>query len=353
MARRFTLVAMIALASCQAMFSVAAERSRGALFADFDMQASSEPVPIDDMVSGWDGPFQSGEHAYADARFSFGVEYDGWRLSRDQRWYYYLEFSKNTSRFFNALERGNALPSAAVDLEAWSFWSHGVTLAKHWQPAEHWQLTPSVSLYRIGHYQFGTLQGFVEGGQTETDLTASAALDYHFDDDKILDYQNDHERGIGTSLSLEADYEFRPGWSFDVELRDLLNQQRFDQALFTEGCIEFGSPQQPVCDALGSASGRSGSDEFQTRIPLTLDMALRWKSAGASLGYFQHGRYRKLSIQQRWSLAGQDFAVLLSSDRQLGFGWYSRYHRLSLASDDSSRQRIRDLSLTLGLRLPF
>ena len=119
MARRFTVVAIIALASCQAIISAAADSAQGAIFADVDMQASSEPVPIDDMVSGWDGPFQSGEHAYADARFSFGVEYDGWRLSRDQRWYYYLEFSKNTSRFFNALERGNALPSAAVDLEAW------------------------------------------------------------------------------------------------------------------------------------------------------------------------------------------------------------------------------------------
>lgn len=329
------------------------EPAENSVFAGFSIEASSEPVPVSDMISGWDGPFQPGEYAYGDGRIFFGVESQGWTLKREQRWYYYLEFSEQTSRTFNALERGEEVGSGRVDLEAWSFESYGFSLAKTFYPVEGLVIEPEVSVYRIGHYQFGTLKGFTESGTNENDLKASAILDYHFDDDKILDFDGDQEKGRGISLNTRLAYSFNQRWAAELLLLDLWNQQTFEQALFTDGCIEFGNPSNPLCDAIGVGSGRSGVDSFNSSIPVTLDSAVHYQPWNTQLSYFQHGRYRRLGATKTWPLGEQRLSLSGYSDKQLGIGWQSRWHRLELSADDAQAARIRDVRASLTLRFPW
>lgn len=326
---------------------------KNSVFSGFSIEASAEPVPISDMISGWDGPFQPGEYAYGDGRIFFGVEYQGWTLKREQRWYYYLEFSEQTSRTFNALERGTDVGAGGVDLEAWSFESYGFSLAKVFTPLENLVIEPELALYRVGHYQFGTLKGFTESGTNEDDLKASAILDYHFDEDKILEFDGDQDKGQGISLNTRIAYQFNPQWSVDVLLLDLWNQQKFDQALFTEGCIEFSNPDNPVCDAIGVSSGRSGVESFSTSIPVTLDSAVYYQSWDTQVSYFHHGRYRRFGVEKFWQLGSQRFSIVGYSDKQVGIGWQSLWHSLELSADETEAARIRDLRASLTLRFPW
>ena len=43
------------------------------VYSSVTLVSSSEPVPVLDMVSGWDGPFEAGEYAYADARVTLAL----------------------------------------------------------------------------------------------------------------------------------------------------------------------------------------------------------------------------------------------------------------------------------------
>ncbi|OUS40162.1 hypothetical protein A9R00_07485, partial [Oleispira antarctica] len=68
--------------------------------------ASSEPVSIEDMVSGWDGDYQKGELAYADIIWDIGFAktidindktFGKLRISKGYRIYYYLKFDEETA----------------------------------------------------------------------------------------------------------------------------------------------------------------------------------------------------------------------------------------------------------------
>jgi hypothetical protein len=84
-------------------FYNALAHSTNQIDAGFSILASSEPVAIDDMVNGWDGDYQQGELAFANATWDIGftkiLELEGKalgsiRVARGYRIYYFLKFDK-------------------------------------------------------------------------------------------------------------------------------------------------------------------------------------------------------------------------------------------------------------------
>lgn len=320
------------------------------IFSALDVVASSEPVPITDMISGWDGSFQTGEYAYADARILFGFQAKGWRVSREQRWYYYLTFSEQTSRFFNSLERGQQVSAGDVDLEAWSFHSYGLNLSKQFALSPSWSLSGGVSVFNIGHYQFGTLKGFAEGGSDRDSLTASAVLDYHYDEDKILEYEDDDKKGRGYSLSFSMAGKVTDDWALSLRIDDLWNRLEFTDATFTEGCIEFNDPSNPLCNALSSASGRSGVSAYNTSIPMSVQAGVTYLPMDLKLELYRHDEYFRAGLAKGWQTVMGKFGVLAYTTKQFGGYWRSDWHEIKLVADDRQAARIRDLDLTLALQ---
>lgn len=318
----------------------------GGVYSSLTLHSSSEPVPVSDMVSGWDGDFNPGTYAYADGRITFGVDYDSWHLSQEQRWYYYLKFSKGTSVFYRNLEQNLASDEEYdLDLSVKSFRGQGIRLGKTMNFAD-WKLTPSFAYYRISEYQFGQLQGVSSAGN---EVSASATLNYYFDEDKILEYQVDVPDGHGFSADLAIAYNGFTDWQLSATLSDLVNYWLLPDAGYTTGCINLGDSSSSVCSSSGSASGRSGQDDYSTQIPVTLDAEARYEPYALSVAGYVHGRYRRLSLMKSWSSPAGNLGVSVHTTNQFGLHWFSRYHELSLISDDQRLHSARDLQMNLRL----
>jgi hypothetical protein len=183
-----------------------------AIYSQFDSVINSESVPINDMLTGWDGDYQRGELVYADVSWSFGFNSDliiageslgQLNIQREYRHYYYLNYDKETSDYYRALELGNTLASnKKLDLILKQFDAPGISLGYQTKmlqcEAFNWQAGFDLALYQPGNFQFASIKGAAEAGDASA---ASGLINYRYNDDKLLDHQADVSKGLGLSLS--------------------------------------------------------------------------------------------------------------------------------------------------------
>tara|TARA_B100001996_G_scaffold369374_1_gene342731 strand:+ start:357 stop:1409 length:1053 start_codon:yes stop_codon:yes gene_type:complete len=323
-----------------------AAHAAGEVFLAADVHASSEPVSVSDMIHGWDDGFTRGEYAYADLRLSSGVRYDDWQLSAEKRWYYYFTFSKDMSEFYYNMEHDlTSDKELNLKLDVKSFRADGIRLAKLFSVPD-WQFQPSLALYKVDQYQFGSLDGVSLAG---SGASASATLDYHFDEDKILEYPVSDSQGYGTSLDLNLAYTGFTDWTLRFGAGDVLNRWYFNDAGFTMGCINVGSSAGITCASSGSASGRAGQSDYDDRIPMTLTASAQLMSQHLLFSAYRHDEYQRLSAEKGWQTPVGLMALSVHSTRQLGLHWRSAWHNLSLITDDNRLSHARDLQINLGV----
>lgn len=356
--------------------SASLQAGNSVIYSHSSVQSASEPVPILDMISGWDGPFQPGRYAYGDVRWVLGIQSGRagqrtWFLERESRWHYSLDFSRGMSRYYRALEQGDELENAeSLALAVRAVEAHGVRLGRDWALAnDDWGnlgMTAALALYRAGHHQFGQLAGNAESGRNGA---ASATLDYHFDEDKILEFQPDDERGQGLSLDLGWHWSYvsshQSRWTAELLLQDAWNQWRFDRSGYTRACINFDDPEDSVCESRSTASGQSGTESFIGRLQPTVSAQVTHQSSsfGAAgvgqlfeLSYFQHHRYRRLGVGSHYELPSVGrLGLSVHSSRQLGAHYRFLSERtgfhIDLMTDDRRLGFARDIEASLGLSL--
>lgn len=327
----------------------------GAVYARLDVLSSSEPVPVLDMVSGWDGPFEPGRYAFGDVRAVMGVRLDDWFFERESRWHYDLTFSPGMSRYYHSAEQGLDLKNdERLMLSVRSLEATGVRLGKsiqlsssHWNGWRgEWRIRPALAVYRVGHFQFGHLSGVAEGGGSGQ---ASAELDYRYDDDKILEHDPFVPEGWGVSLDLGVAWQHEQ-WRAQVMLQDMINRFQLDDAAFTTACINVNAPSDSVCSSTGTASGRSGQDDFIARLRPTLSGRVIRDDWGAELGVQYHGDYQRVSAYRFWALPDGEVGVSAHSTRQLGVHWRSDWVTLDWVADDLRQEYARDIEARLGVQ---
>lgn len=338
-----TIVGVLLCASCIV-------KADGRLYSYLDVEASSEPVPISDMVDGWNSSFQKGDYAYADASAVIGFDVDGWIFERETRWYYYLTFSPDTAAWYRDLDQGNERTSQdQIELSAKVLEAQGLRFGHRFEGG-HWQVTPKLAVYKVGHFQFGQLKGVSFDG---TGRNVSIELNSYFDEDKILDYKADVPEGTGVSLSIAGDWQITDQWAVNYELNDLFNRWIFQDAGFNKGCVNLGSVDETVCSSSSSASGRSGQEKLVETIPVTSKARLLYQPLGVSLAGTMHGRYERLSLAKFWSLNNLDLGASVHSTNQFGLHAHHRYFQLDIVSDDRRIHYTRDAQVTLGISLPW
>lgn len=327
-----------------------AAEPHGRLLLEASVHASSAPVPVYEMANGWGSQLRDGDYAYADARLLTALEWQGWRIGYEVRQYYNLTFSEDTARFYFNTENNISSPDFYnLDLQVQALTATGIRAGKRWQ-LQGLTIMPQVTLYRVTAFQFGELSGRAQGNNG---LSVSALLDYHYDEDKILNHQADVGLGQGGSVDLALAYE-HDGWQLALHLQDLLNRWYFSDAAFTRGCVNLAGQGGAVCTGTGgSASGTSGQEVLTTQIPLTLQGEVAYQPYGMALGYYQHDRYQRLSARKNWTTAAGELGVSLHSTAQLGLHWDGPWHRLSVLSDDRHYRQAHHLQLGLTLMLPW
>lgn len=340
---------MMCLLSWPATASDAASVVR--IYSQIDVQAHAEPVPVMDMVEGWDGPFQSGRFAFGDARLITGLAWQDWFVEREQRWHYDLSFSRGMSRYYNALERGESLAadeSLRLDVRSIEAWGARVGRTFQWRsPYGEIQLQPALALYRVGHFQFGQLSGAAEAGEEER---ASARLRYFYDEDKILEHDPFVPKGWGASLDLTLAWQ-QAHWQTRLTVRDLANRWQWQEAAFTTACINFNDPTQSICSSSGTASGRSGQQAFIARLTPTLSASMMNRDWHTEISADWHGDYRQLGVTQ--FIFNERLGVSAHSTRQLGIQWRSDWLSFYWKADDIRLSYARDLDIGLGIQLSW
>jgi hypothetical protein len=322
----------------------------GRLYSYLDIEASSEPVPISDMIDGWDSAYQKGDYAYANASAVVGIDVNGWILEQETRRYYYLTFSPDTAAWYRDLDQGNQRTTRdQIELSAKVLEAQGLRFGYHFE-GKRWQITPKLAVYKVGHFQFGQLNGVSFDG---TGRNVSIELDSYFDEDKILNYEANVPEGAGLSLSIAGEWQFNDQWVVSYELNDLLNRWTFEDAAFNKGCVNLGHVDETVCSSSSSASGLSGQEKLITTIPVNSKARLTYQPLGLSLAGTMHGRYERLSLAKYWSVDNVNLGVSVYSSNQLGLHVHNRYFQLDVVSDDRRIHYARDAEVTLGISLPW
>jgi len=338
--------------------------------ADYSIQlgieaiGSSEPVPIENMVTGWDGDFQQGELAFADASnytaFKFPLIDKGWlELKHHYRRYYYLEFSEETAELYRAMETtGEISENKNIDLTVKHFEGPALGVAYHLPKLDFenfsLELSASVDLYQPGHFQFGELDGLANVGSTDN---VAGNIDYRYDQDKILDCDQpvengckvqDVDKGFGYSLSTSVSIDVG-SYLFSWQTKDLFNQFRWENGAFTEGCVNVGGGVSGVCEEGQLQNGFSGNQNTVERIYATHTFTASHHASGVSFGWLNHGAYDRFSVAKSFDTKLGRFGVFLYHPVQLGLGWKYQAFEFKLAADDDQWQEMRNLEFDLAI----
>jgi len=351
---------------CFIFLSVVANASfaQQSVYSRIDIVASSEPVPIVDMVSGWDGSYQSGEVVFADAAWLMGFGYDlsldhqtigRVQLEREYRRYYYLNFDKDTSDYYRALELGNDLQSdKKLNLVIKQFEAPGISLAFN---STRFDLVGigmegvgitsglKLTLYQPGHFQFASIKGIAEKGDVSA---ASALINYRYDDDKLLDHQAVVDKGLGFSMSANVALTFEQ-WQGSLILKDMVNRFEWKNGAYTQGCINIGGGSKVQCETEGAASGISGQGKIKETIPYTLTTQLTHSGLDLSLHGVRHDAYYRLGFEKGTQTSLGRLAFFLYYPRLIGASWQTKYFDLQLGADTLKFSQARNIQLNMGV----
>ena len=314
-----------------------------------DIEASSEPVPIDEMINGWGTSAQSGDYAYADGVAKIEAEYSGFYLSAERRYYYLYEFSPETVSWYLDVENGvDSSSERDIELRVKSFDARGLSAGYRFR-SDSWSFLPVFTIYRLGHYQLGTLDGRSSEGEG---INASAFLNYWFDEDKILEYDRPEGDRFGYSLSLSGEWQISQNWRSRLNVRDLWNRLDFLEASHRTGCINVGSVAESVCEENGaSVSGKDELADYQTSIDPTVNAAVTYAPYALTSELYWHGPYQRLSVFRDWEIGHVSVGTGVTSLNQLAVRVSGEWFALSYMADNLNYSNTRDLSLSARLFL--
>lgn len=313
---------------------------------DFSIEASSEPVSISDMINGWDNSVNAGDYAYASGIASVYTQHNNFYLSAERRYYYYYEFTPDTVAWYADVERGvNASTERKIELDVTSFDARGVTGGYLFE-GEGWQLLPAFTLYKLGHYQLGSLNGISSAGEG---TNASAYLDYYFDEDKILNYQAEEDLRFGYSLSLAGQYQWNDRVLINVKVTDLWNRFEFFQASYRQGCINVGTVEESVCDlGGGAASGIDTNKDHQITLSPTIQLNATYAPHKIEADLYWHEKYVNLTLGKYFELNDVQIGLLASTKRQMGVDLKYKWVRFNYLADNLQMNKVRDGRLQLS-----
>lgn len=312
------------------------------------VEASSEPVPVRDMIHGWDSSAKAGEYAFADAIIKAEYRERNYLLALESRWFNSLEFTPGTVDWYLEVDQGIENDySGDIELSIQSFDAVGVSIGYEFQ-FDWFSLTPVITRYQLNHYQFGDIEGVAYPGQG---IDVSATLEYYFDEDKILEYDAQEGNRTAYSLSLLSDIQATDNIRIGIELRDAWNRFKLSQASFRTGCINLGTIEESICNQGGSSvEGVDGNKDVYTDIPLTLISKVDFSSYGVEADLYWHNRYLRLGIAKDWMIGNDASAgLMLTSLNQIGLRAKYKLVTLQYMVDDHRISEVRDGRLFMGI----
>ena len=321
------------------------------------VEASSEPVPIDQMIEGWEKDAESGEYAFADMSLVASASYRNFTLNAERRWFYSLRFSPDTTAVYLDAEFGVESDQVQdLNLEAKAFQSRGVGGAYRFE-GSNWSISPEFMISKLIHYQFGTFRGrsFANEGSN-----FSANLSYYFDEyrfpsfDTLPEYDDPtgsaSEEWFGYSASISADWLVREDTLVEVRIKDLWNHLDMGNSTHRSICAEVGEVTDPVCSSGGAASGDDNPRTFETSIQPSIILGATYQPWNIKAQYYWHDVYRNLSFEKRIGVGPIQLGAVATTKRQLGATLNWSGLTASYIVDDLNIKQVRDARIGLSYR---
>lgn len=331
--------------------------------ARISIVATSEPVSIEDMVSGWDGDYQSGELAYANIAWDIGFaktidinneSFGKLRISKGYRIYYYLKFDEETADYYRATEQKTELDSnKTLDLEVKHFEAPSISLS-YTSPSfdlsasdTHYQFELSSHFYQPGHFQFGEVKGRAFSPDPDE---FSATIDYRYDEFKLpwLEEEQDYEveKGFGYSFDLALSVDF-DSWLAKIKAADVLAQFYWQDAGVTVACLQTKAGEGAVCDNNGG-NGKSEQKAVVETIPVTYSGQLTRKDLDLSLHAYQHDAYYRFGIEKGQQTALGRLGFFLYYPRLVGMSWHTSVFNVQFGADTFNFNQAHNVQLSMG-----
>jgi hypothetical protein len=316
------------------------------LFSQAELISSSAPVAIVQFASDWKGNFKGGDFSFLDGRFNTGLEYQNFSLAYENRWYAGLRFNEDSARFYyNTQNDIKTNQTYLLNLHVQMLEAEGLNFSRLFKKGG-WEIEPTVHWYQTRAYQLGSVRGNVTD---QNGLSASAEVDYHYHQDKLLDDPNTGKAGYGGALDLRLSYAYK-NWLWGANFRDLWNYWYFPEAGYTYGCLNFQG-KHPVCDT--NTQNYSIPEPTHTRLPMTFLGSVKYQPYLLELRFYEHSRFQRWSLAKDWSSAIGLLGVSAHSTKEIGIHWRSHWHELSIMSDAWDVEKAHNFSAKLALSWAF
>ena len=331
--------------------------SAGEAAISVSAEASSEPVPIDQMIEGWEDDAESGEFAFADMSVAARASYQNASVIAERRWFYSLKFSPDTTAVYLDAEFGEETEvDRNLDLSARAFQARGIGGSYRFQ-GDNWSVTPEFMVYRLIHYQFGTFYGrsFADEG-----TNFSARLSYYFDEYRFPDFDTlpDHirtgtesEDWFGYSASISGEWQVSSDINIGIRIKDLWNLLDMGNSAHRDICAEVGAVTDAVCESGGGASGDDNPETLNTSVKSSVIVRAEYVPENLFVQYYWHDVYRNLSIEKRFSFgaqSSQSVGIIGTSRRQLGLSYRWSGLTAEYLVDDLNIKQVRDARVGLS-----
>jgi len=326
-----------------------------------ELEATSEPVPIAQMINGWEESAQRGEFAYADGRLQLVADYNKVQLMAERRWFYSLRFSPDTVDVYLDAEFGQeSAGTQDLSLIAESFEAKGIGVGYEFS-GQRWSVTPSFTLYKLLHYQFGEFTGrSFEGDGTNL----SAGLSYYFDEYRfpsfgtLPEYQdpqgNASTQWFGYALHLAGEWAVSESWHLKARVRDAWNHFDMFNSAHRQICAEVGEVADPVCASNGAAAGGDDNPKpFTTQIQPSLRLSAQHLPQGWQADLAWYREYVNLTVGRQFQWRGLALTPLVSTQRQLGLAVAHRFGHLTYLVDHWNPDQARDARIAAGFSYSF
>lgn len=313
-----------------------------------ELDAYSEPVPVQQMLAGWQ---QGGVGEYAQGRWISEVylREPAWQMGWVSRKDYHLAFSRDTARFYSKLENQQLGPgSYPLDLRVNTLESQGLKFIR-FIPLSFGQLSVGGALLRPYAMHQGSLSGLGE-------VSASGAqgfeynLDYRYSHNALLEQDAENTNGLAHAFEMHLDIPLQGGRQLSLQADDVFYRVYWRQIGRSQGCIYKNRVTLSVCEQnFVRDSQYSGTQDLPGKYQLTVRQDFS-EGLHASMTATHWGLFRELTpglASDKWSLGyGLQYHLLT-------LGWQTTQFALQAGLDTGAVHTAKQWRLLCDWNIGF
>lgn len=334
------------------------------VYLQSDMYAYSETSSVKQIVKDdLEGKhFDGGEHSFTHNLWELGMQRGAWRVGYFLRYDYALDYSEDTAELIYADK--NDLPieqnrEYQVVLDVVHARSSGLRLAYDWAFAPAWSLETSLVYLQAKRFQDGEVNGFFTAA--DDSYTGQLALDYYYDQDKLLHRVVERPTGRGYAFDLHARWQATTSVQVALKVQDLFNRIDFKHAPYTQAAAtsdRVSFDEDGRIDVKPVLSGREGYTKHTLRLPVqtTMEAAYQHEDSFRYLAtWHRYGDLNFPAIGMRFYAQTESYlhSQYDFQSRAVSLGWHGSSGNVSITSDHWDLTEARTFGLGFGWSLAF